>query len=889
MDKLKSVLLNVKFFFIAVGRTVRKGARKIFNSDIRSGLRGFSRMFGAVMGVAGRILLTVLLITLLTGTIVGVFGAIYITRYLDVDTEVNLETFALNLSSHIYAADPDNPEEWVEIETLSSSDNRVRAAYDEIPSALVDAIVAIEDKRFWQHEGVDWKRTGGAFVSMLTGGKQFGGSTITQQLIRILTQDKDVTVSRKLNEIFRALAFERKYPGQEGKELIIEEYLNIIPLGNNCSGVVTAAETYFGKTLDELTLAECALIAGITNNPSYYNPFTHPNNAKRRQETILSEMYNQQIITRHEYNIAKYQPLVYARRGGVGTASLRSWYVDQVLVDVKNDLMEQYGYSSEIATDFIYSGGYHIYSCVDLNMQKIMDGVWSDPSCWPSTPDDEPPESAMMVVDQYTGQIKAMIGGREKTGDLIRNNATMMKRQPGSSFKPVAVYSPAFDLGLITPYSPIDDMPSLNVEDRGWPRNTPAGYDGRIGVVSAVTRSKNAVSVQIMEMITYPQSFRFATEKMGITTLVEGKKVGTQTLSDIGASPLALGALTDGVTVRDMTEAYTAIASDNGIRHETRTYTLVVDNEGSEVLDNRPDSVQAMKAKSAFYMRTCLLNAVASGTGGNANFKDVDMPVAGKTGTTTDNKDRWFAGFTPYYTAVCWFGYPIGRNMSYYTSNPAIHMWRQVMEQAHEGLERKEFYVPDGLVEYTYCIDSGLPVSDACRLDPRGGRVAVGLLDRDDVPKTRCNVHTVIDICTISNHVAGPNCQLRTQKALLNINRHAPINTLFLPDEQFTLPRDLRGDVIPEGMYPVSAYSDTVTDPYHNYCTVCKPLPSLPPETEDPVPPEVSDPSNLWVDPSLPPDGPEFPDPSESEDAPPVPPDPSPSMTIGADGLPWPF
>ena len=888
MEQLKKILRNIKFFFIAVGRTIKKGAKKVFNPNIKTGLRGFGRALGSVMGVVGRIAVTLLLIVLLTGTIVGVFGAIYITRYLDVDTNVELEMYSLNLSSHVYAHDPENSDGWVEIDTFTGEENRVRASYDEIPAALIDAFVAIEDRRFWQHDGVDWKRTAGAFLSMLTGGDQYGGSTITQQLIRIITQDKDVTVSRKLNEIFRALAFERKYPGQEGKELIMESYLNMIPLGNGCSGVVTAAETYFNKTLDELTLAECALLAGITNNPSFYNPFTRPNNAKRRQEVILSEMYNQQIISRHEYNIAKYQPLVYARRTASESASLNSWYVDQVITDVQNDLMSEYGYSLELASDYIYSGGLHIYTCMDMDIQKILDDVWEDPASWPETPDAEPPESAMMIADQYTGEIKAMIGGREKTGDRVRNNATMMKRQPGSSFKPIAVYTPAFELGVATPYTPIDDMPVREVSGRGWPRNSPARYEGRMSVLNAVTQSKNAVSVQVLERITYPQSFKFATERLGISTLVESKASGNQTLTDVAASPLAFGALTEGVTVRDMTAAYSAMANDAGIRHESRTYTLVADSEGATILDNRSESVQAMKEKTAYYMRTCLINAVASGTGGSARFRDVSMPVAGKTGTTSENKDRWFAGFTPYYTAACWFGYRIPRNMSFFAQhvgNPAVHMWRQVMEKVHEGLDRKEFYVPDGLVEYTYCIDSGLPATDACRLDPRGNRIATGFLDRDDIPKTRCNVHTLVDVCTLSNRLAGEFCaeEVRAKRALLNINRHAPL-PMSLADEQFVLPADMRGDVVPEGMYPVTAVGTDGATPYNTYCTVCETLtPPSPPPVEV-SPSEPSDPGGL--DPT-PPDDPI--DPADPTETPPVPPDPTPSMQLGPEGLPWPF
>ncbi|MDR0324525.1 MAG: transglycosylase domain-containing protein [Oscillospiraceae bacterium] len=855
MDKVKAVLHKIKCFFIAVWRTVKKGARKIFSPEIKPGVKRVSRMFGAVLGVFARILLVMLLIFVLTGAMIGVFGAIYVTRYLDVNTDIDLNQFDLDLTSHIYAKDPDNPGQYILLESLSGKENRIWVPYDEIPRNIIDAVVAIEDERYWSHEGVDWKRTIGAFYTLFQpGSSQFGGSTITQQLIKNLTGEKDATVARKLQEIFRALAFERTYPGVAGKELILEYYLNTVHFGSRCDGIVTAAEQYFGKALNELTLAECAALVGITNNPSVYNPYSNPKNNKRRQETILFKMHDLQMITRHEYNMAKYEPLTFARRENMaGGDRLRSWYVDQIIRDVTVDLMEEWGWSPILARQYIFSAGVNIYACIDLNIQAAMDAIWADDSCWPASPDAEPAEAAMMVIDHTTGEIKAMIGGREKTGNLVFDLSTQAKRSPGSSIKPITVYAPAFDLGLITPYSPVDDMPVQNVDNRGWPKNSPVGYDGHMNILRGVTVSKNTVAVQITDMVSVEKSFEYATERFGLTTLIESKTFGNQVMSDLSLSPLGMGSLTEGATVREMTGAYAAIAN-RGLRNKTRTYTHITDQTGAIVFENKSNPVSAIKDKAAYYMETCLVNAVESGTGRRARLDN--MPVAGKTGTTSANKDRWFAGYTPYYTAVCWFGYSIGRDMNYYNNtvgNPAVHMWRQVMEKAHEGLERKEFEQPVDMRTFTYCIDSGLPPSDLCRLDPRGGRTSTGVLDKDDIPRSTCNVHTAANICIISNQIATPFCppEMLKKTTLLNLVRWSPIPNFALGDEQYTL--RLWQGAVPEpepedeeqeaGGVPVAGTGDAPRyrvvsvgadgkTPYNAFCVHC--VTNAPPPITDP-------------------------------------------------------
>jgi penicillin-binding protein 1A len=803
LEKIKSILNKIKCFFVAFWRTLKKGAAKVFNPNIRPGVRRVRRAFFAVLGVFARIALVILLTILMTGTIMGVFGAIYVTRYLDVATDFNLDNLQLDLTTHIWANDPDNPGQYILLATLSGKENRVWVAYEDIPDTIINAVVAIEDERFWSHEGVDWKRTIGAFYNLFApgGGSQFGGSTLTQQLIKNITQEKDSTVQRKIQEIFRALAFERNHPGRAGKEYILELYLNTVYFGSGCSGIVTAAEQYFGKSLDELTQAEAAALIGITNNPSVFNPYTNPKNNKRRQEVILFKMHELGMLSRHEYNLQKYQPLTFSRGdASAGGDALRSWYVDQIIRDATADLQRAYGWSATLARQNIFSGGYNIYACIDLNMQAAVDAIWADDSRWPDSPDAEPAEASIMVIDHRTGEIKAMIGGREKTGNLMFDRSTMAKRQPGSAIKPLTVYAPAFDLGLLHPYMPIDDVPLKMEQNRGWPRNSPNRWEGRMSVLQAVAVSKNAVSAHVVDMVGADKAFEYGYDRFGMTSLIDRRGPDT----DIDIAPMSMGALTIGVTVREMTAAFGAIAN-GGVLNKTLTYSRITDQSGTVIYQNSPNPSMAIKEKTAFYLETTLIAATRSGgTGWRAQLDN--MPIAGKTGTTSRNIDRWFAGYTPYYTAVCWFGYDIGRDMSYYNTtgvgNPALHMWRQVMEYAHEGLERKEFEQPEWVNSYRYCIDSGLMPGASCHLDPRGGtRTASGYLYVDDIPRHSCILHRAVDLCVTSGRLATPFCpseeHMRKKTALLDVTRWVPIPFLALPDEQYTIRQWLGGTPAP--------------------------------------------------------------------------------------------
>lgn len=642
---------------------------------------GTAEATASVVGSVFRVIGTILLILLVTGLLFLCIFAYYVKNCLSTELDVELEDFTLSLSSSILYQDGND--NWQKLVTLSGTENRIWVDYKDIPKDMEHAAVAIEDQRFYKHKGVDWYRTTGAFVNMfLSMRNDFGGSTITQQLIKNLTKQDDITVQRKLLEIFQALEFEKSYD----KEEIIEWYLNVVYFGEGCNGIYTAAETYFGKTPSELSLAECASIIGITNNPSKYDPFISRANNKERQETILWEMYDQGYITKAAYDEAVAEELVFVHsESDSGNQTIYSYYAEAVIEDVLQDLMTQKGVSYDTAKTLLYSGGYQIYSCYDPTIQSTIDEYYTNLDSLPQHPSAKGQqfESAIVILDPYTGEIKGLSGGTgEKTINFGLNRATQAKRPPGSSIKPIAVYGPAMELGLITQYTQVNDSPNIKLSGTSWyPKNAGGGNYGVITIREGLQRSLNTVSAQILDKLTPRASFEFLKTKLGVTSLID---------ADCDYAPLALGQLTNGITVREMAQAYSAFVND-GIFTYSRTYNYITDSSGNVVLENPARTIVAFKANTAWNMTDMLYNAVNSGTGTEARLSN--MPVGGKTGTTTNNCDRYFVGFTPYYVAAVWTGYDTPEYMNF-SGNPAAQIWKLIMAPIHEGLETKSFPKP---------------------------------------------------------------------------------------------------------------------------------------------------------------------------------------------------
>ena len=684
-------------------------------------------------GKVGFVLLTLFLIGMTTAAMcLGAF-VLYLNLVIKPEADLDVNGLSMKFNSVIYYNDDDGQQQT--LQKLASQENREWVGKDDIPEYLSKAFVSIEDQRFYEHKGVDWKRTFGAAVHwILPGGNSYGGSTITQQLVKNMTEDNDYSVKRKVTEIMRALTLEKKV---DDKDTILELYMNIIYFGKNAYGVQTASKTYFNKPVDQLDLAECALIAGLTQNPAAYNPFKYPDAAKERQKAVLYKMYEQGYISKSEYDQAVNEQLQYHENTEAQQQKKAySYFTDMVITDVVNDLQSQLGYSETYARSLVTSGGLSIYATVDKDVQDTMESVFENGSNFPSISEDGvKPQAAMMVVDPKTGHILGVVGGRgEKTESLVLNRATQSKRSPGSSLKPLATYAPALDQGLITPYSVLTDMPVFNNNGKAWPRNENRTYAGQTTIMQAVADSTNTIAVNVINKLTPQSAYNFLTQKLGFTSLSK---------SDIDYAPMALGGLTDGVTVREMAQGYTALAN-YGEYSTAVSYTKVVDANGETILsneDNQPTQIFEHPEFTPYYVNDLLTNVVENGTGKLAAIDGMD--VAGKTGTTTDNKDRWFAGYTPYYVGVCWFGYDEGYGLPTLKPNPALALWSDVMDELHEDKDNKRFDEPneDDFVEAKYCLDSGMAPSKACYSDVRGSRVATGKFYKDDVPEEECTMH----------------------------------------------------------------------------------------------------------------------------------------------------
>lgn len=633
---------------------------------------------GGTLHLVLKIIGTVLLVLLCTILLFACIFAYYVKTCLSADLPLTLEDMSVSLTSSIWYTDSNG--EYQELTTLHSREKREWVTLDQIPEYMQHAAVAIEDQRFYEHKGVDWYRTVGAFVNMFVGMKNdFGGSTLTQQLIKNVTEEDDVTVQRKLLEIFRALELEKNYD----KDEIMEWYLNIIYLGQSAYGVQAASQVYFNKDVSDLSLAECACIIGITNNPSAYDPYVFRDNNKERQELILWEMYDQGYITKEEYDAAVAEELQFVRAEHEEyTESIYSYFEEVVIEDVLTDLVETKGITREAATRMLYYGGYQVYSTLDMNIQNIVDKYYQDPASYSFFQDysGNQFQSAIVLIDPYNGCIRALSGGvGEKSSNFVLNRATGTQRPSGSSFKPIATYGPAVDVGLITPSTQVYDG-VVKLKGTTWfPQNAGGGYRGNITILQALVNSLNTVSAQILDKLGVETSWSYLTERLGFTSLVD---------TDKAYAPLSLGQQTYGVTVREMAQAFSALATDGTFTY-SRSYTHVLDSEGNVVLDNTPDQIAAFKPNTAYTMTYMLNQAARYGTGSEANLGSL-MPTAGKTGSTTDYKDRWFVGYTPYYLAAVWTGFDTPQYMRV-SGNPACRIWKAIMTEVHQGLEYKNF------------------------------------------------------------------------------------------------------------------------------------------------------------------------------------------------------
>ena len=687
-----------------------------------------------------RILITLVLIGVLCGCFCGIAFAMYVHIYINPSAQETAAEISkglgLNLNSFIYAKESDS-DEYTLYETIKGKENREWVDSDKIPDTLKNAVVAIEDERFYKHHGVDWVRTLGAVKGWLLGGTQYGGSTITQQLIKNITADNDYSVKRKVNEIFRAFALEKEI---DDKDRILVMYLNTIFLGYNSYGVQTAAMQYFDKDVSQLDLAESAVLAGLTNNPSIYDVYNHPEKVKERQETILAQMLDQKMISQEEYEAAVAEELNYRpyEEYQQEIKSTYSYFTDEVIKDVINDLMTEKGYSRLVAENMVYSGGLNIYATIDTKVQNALDEVWANADNFPNTEKyGEIPQSAMVITDKQ-GNIVGIAGGRgEKTSSRGFSYASDARRQPGSSIKPLATYGPAMDAGIATPDTTVYDRALIQDADGNpWPMNDGKYPTGRaMTVKEGMTRSLNTISAQLLKQLTPQKSYEFMTQQLGFKLVDSRTNEDGTVQSDIDLAPLALGALTDGVTVREMAGGFSTFIND-GVYGGTRTYTKVTDSEGNTIMENTPNTDKGFtNVRTAYYMLDCLQNVTAHGTAYGIQLDGVE--TGGKTGTTTSNTDIWFCGITPKYSGAVWVGYEHNYRLDGLYGRNAANIWLAVMQKVHAGDSGLVFDShPQDFEEVTYCMDTGLLASGACRA---AGRAATGRFWKDKVPTETCS------------------------------------------------------------------------------------------------------------------------------------------------------
>ena len=748
------------------------------------------RRRGSVRQKVGRIIGTLLLVIVLTGAIfAGIFSA-YINSSMRGKVEVYLDEFETKVSTELYYQEPESGE-WVMYQTLfMDAENRIWANLDQIPKNLQNAVVAIEDKRFYTHKGVDWHGTARAILSTLFGGSVQGGSTITQQLVKNVTGDNQNTVKRKVTEIYRALDLEKRYE----KDEILEAYLNEVYFGHSCYGVVTAAMTYFDKDVSELTLAECASLVAITNNPSLYDPieagWSRENN-RERQLLVLRAMLEQEKISQEEYDAAKAEDILFANGytisgkyvgsdsgktadntdgdtaadTGGGSEQLpsdetedkprkssQSYFTDAVIDDVAAALVEKYGLTditdpqtgevttaSEQGVNMVYGKGYKIYTTQNPNYQAIAEEICSDTANLPYTTnytngygetETEQLQVGMTVVDPYTGYVVAMVGGAGIKEVARGWNWATSARQCGSAIKPISVYAPALDDGTINGASSIDDYPVMVLNNTAYPKNANGRYMGLTPLHTAIARSTNTCAVRVVQEYGTGRSYDFMTNRLGFTTLTyqDSQQVGN----------MGLGGLDRGVTTEEMAAAFGAFANE-GVYTAPRTYTRVEDPDGNVILENEAKSSVAMKDTTAALMNSLLQEVVSAGTGYEGRISG--MHVAGKTGTTNNDQDRYFVGYTPYYSCAVWVGYAHNQRIVA-SGNPAASMWQKVMSRIHEGLADKDFFSCSGLTRVSVCADSGLLATDSCAEDCRGSRVYSALVAADNAPSAYCGMHT---------------------------------------------------------------------------------------------------------------------------------------------------
>ncbi len=796
-------------------------------------------MFKRIMTLLLKILIILMIVITIVVLVIGIVFAIYVDRY--VEKEIDEDLF------YVVGSDSETKVYYYEYEDRS---NRIGTAkeligeelyggyrckyvsYESVPENLKNAFISIEDKRFENHKGVDWLRTISAGVNYyLKFSDSFGGSTITQQLIKNVTDKDDYSFQRKIQEIFWALDLETKMDKKE----ILGLYLNIINLSQGCYGVGAASEYYFSKSVSELSLSECACIAAITNSPTYYDPIRNPENNNKRRLLILEQMLEQEYISEQEYIDACEESIQLNIKQSSNDDGINSWYIDMVINDVMSDLMNNYGYSKTMASLIIYTGGLEIYTVMDREIQSILEEYYENPDNFSSSNTDMP-QSSMIIIDNFTGDILGVAGAiGNKTGNRIQNFATDTVRPVGSVIKPLSTYAPALENGLINWATVYDDTPvnfgkyNLDpkngkiVEPVAWPKNSNGIYRGLTNINYAIEQSVNTVTVKVLEDLGLEASFDFLYNKLKMRSLIETATLADgSVITDKDYASLALGQFNYGATVREVSATYSIFAND-GIYNDYRSYYKVTDQNGELILDNGYHGEAVISEENADIMTLMLENVVNKGTAKEITL-DKYIECAGKTGTTQNKNDLWYIGYTPYVIGGVWLGYEYPKPLNNYKKNKCIEIWDDVMTLIHDKNIKNNnidtFDISENIVECVFCSDSGKLMTNACQIDARGDRSERGYFIKGQEPKTPCDRHLTVKYDKVTGGVVIGECppENTAEVGMINVERTFPIQ-IYITDAQYVW-RDIGYSVLPETSQGLPFYNNLL--PKDTYSGISK-------------------------------------------------------------------
>lgn len=655
-----------------------------------------------VLKTIGRVLMTVIAVLISTGVVMLISLSIYIIGLASEPTGIDLKAKSLNQTSFIYVKNEKG--KYQKYQSLYSTENREWISYDNIPEHMRDAMIAIEDRRFEEHQGVDWKRTTGAVLNLASGDSSYGGSTITQQLIKNITDDNEVSINRKIREIVKALKLEKEYT----KDEILEAYLNVVNFGNNCQGVQAAATLYFDKKIANCSIAECAAIAGITQNPSKYNPLVYPENNKERRETVLWAMYDQGKITQQEYDEAMEESenmtfVGYKKDANKNmNVSVQNWYIDELFNDLSEDLSVYYNISEEAAAEKLYTEGLKIYCCMDVDVQEYMEQAAMEID----KTYDSGLQTALTLIDTEGRIVATCSSSEEKTANRLFTRASDSVLQPGSSIKPVAVYPYAIEqeelyYSSIVKDQPLENYKVVNGKLVEGPDNWYEYYKGFMLLPDAVEISSNATVAQTIVSVGVENVYNQVVGLQGFSHLDVADKSN--------AGGLSIGGLTGGVTVREMA-AGSVFMANGGLYYEPYTYYYVTDFEGNVILDNRSNlGKQCYSPETAYIMNRLLHYNMTYCANTNAAYARISgWDIIGKTGTTDYNKDSWFVGSSPYGTLAVWTGYDQPDSISGSGQRNATTLFQKVMSYYLQDKEPKEYEMPSTIVTADYDPSTGL-------------------------------------------------------------------------------------------------------------------------------------------------------------------------------------